>query len=178
MTQIIWRWSDQERSQGTGRWQVWEGRENAYTVLVGQSEGRKSLGRPKYRRKNNSKTDCKTWMNRHKLLSTSGISRIWQRNFRVSCNTRNSSWGNISFSMKAKLHGVGCGILILVVSLLKIFAHVSTDYTPSFQRQTVQNNTWPDPENNGITTLRNVCNCTSAHMAQRLRRFFYLKLTN
>ena len=74
--------------------------------------------------------------------------------------------------MKAKLHGVGCDILIPVLPLLKIFTHVSTDYKPSFQRQTVQNNTWPDPENNGITILRNVCNCPSAHMAQRPRRFF------
>jgi hypothetical protein len=71
--------------------------------------------------------------------------------------------------MKGKLHGVGFDILILVVALLKIFAHVSTDYTPSFQRQTVQNSTWPDPENNGITILRNVCNCPSAHMAQHPR---------
>jgi len=35
------------------------GKRNAYTVLVGQSEGRRSLGRPRYRRKDNSKTDCK-----------------------------------------------------------------------------------------------------------------------
>jgi len=35
------------------------GKRNAYTVLVGQPEGRRSLGRPRYRRKDNSKTDCK-----------------------------------------------------------------------------------------------------------------------
>ena len=27
MIQIIWRWSDQKRSQATGMWQIWEGRE-------------------------------------------------------------------------------------------------------------------------------------------------------